>query len=348
MRVTLKDIAYKSGFSTSIVSRVLNKKSAAYRISKETEKRVLKTAKELNYRPNQLAVGLRLKKTHTLGLIAPDLSNPFFAYIIKSAQRVAHQFGYTLVVCDTDENLQLEIDHVNMLWNKGIDGLVIMPVGQKSAHLEALVKEGAPVVVVDRSFDGFPASTVEVDNYSGAYDAVEHLIKHGHRRIAIIQGLPDTRTSKGRLQGYIDALRKNSIPLDESLMVGRDFREENGYIEAKFLLHSSRPPTALFTTSDLITLGALQAIFESGLNIPEDISVVAFDDLESADFFRCPITTVAQPKENIGEMAVKLLIEQITMEGRFEPRHILLKPTLIVRESVRTMKVDPLLTKVVA
>src|SRR5512143_129349 len=124
MPVTLKDIARRSGLSVSLVSRVLNKKSTKYRISKESEKLVLRTAKELNYRPNQLAVGLRLKKSHTIGLIAPDLSNPFFASIIKSAQVVAHELGYSLIVCDTDENVQLEIEHVNLLWGKGVDGLV--------------------------------------------------------------------------------------------------------------------------------------------------------------------------------------------------------------------------------
>jgi LacI family transcriptional regulator len=334
VRITLKDIARKAGLSTTIVSRVLNKKGAKYRISKETEKRVLKTAKDLNYRPNQLAVGLRLKKTQTIGLIAPDLSNPFFAYIIKSAQRGAHQLGYTLIVCDTDEDLQLEIEHVNMLWSKGVDGLIIMPVGQKCHHLEALVKDGPPMVIVDRAFDQLPVSTVEVDNYAGSFEAVEHLIKHGHKRIAIIQGLPDTRTSRARLKGYKDALTKHGIAIEEALMVGRDFRKENGYIETKFLLHSSHRPTALFTTSDLITLGALQAIAESDLEIPRDISIVAFDDLESSEFFRCPITAVAQPKENIGEMAVKLLSDQIKMQGKFEPRHIVLKPTLVMRESV--------------
>ncbi|MEW6511940.1 MAG: LacI family DNA-binding transcriptional regulator [Bacteroidota bacterium] len=334
MAVTLKDIAKKSGLSVSIVSRVLNKKTVKYRISRETEKLVLKTARELNYRPNQLARGLRLKKTHTIGLVAPDLSNPFFAYIIKSAQSTAHSLGYSLVVCDTDEDLQLEIEHVNLLWSKGVDGLMVMPVGQKSQHLDTLLKNGMPLVLVDRPFEELHSSTVVIDNRLGAFEAVQHLIEHGHRRIAIIQGLADTYTSRGRLQGYIDALAKHGLPLDESLIVGKDFRKQNGYIETKFLLRSSNPPTALFTTSDLITLGALEAIFEEGLEIPRDISVVAFDDIESASLFRCPITAVAQPKENIGEMAVKLLTEQIKGQRSFEPKHIVLKPTLIVRDSV--------------
>ncbi len=337
MSVTLHDIAKRSNASVSTVSRVLNKKTAKYRISAKTEKRILKAAKELDYRPNQLARGLRLKKTHTIGLIVPDLSNPFFAYLAKSVQNVAHQSGYSLVVCDTNEELALEVEHSSLLLSKGIDGLIVLPVGQKSSHLESLIHDGTPLVVVDRSFEDFRVNTVVIDNFRGAFEGVEHLIENGHTRIAIIQGLPDTSTARGRLQGYKEALAVHDIPLDENLIVGNDFRQENGYIETKFLLKLEPPPTALFTTSDLITLGALQAIHEEGLNVPEDISIVAFDDLDAAPYFRCPITAIAQPKENMGEIAVKLLLEQVRSQNRIEPRRIVLRPTLIVRDSVRRM-----------
>ncbi len=334
MAVTLNDIALKAGLSISTVSRVLNKKSARSRISKETEKLVQKTAKDLNYRPNQLARGLRLKRTHTLGLVVPDISNPFFAYITKSIQNVSHKMGYSLVVCDTDENLPLEIEHTNLLCSKGVDGLIVLPVGQKYAHLEALLRNGTPLVVVDRSFDLLNASTVIIDNYGGAFEATEFLIKNGHRRIAIIQGLSETFTATGRLKGFLDAHEKHNIPVDPQLVVGRDFRKETGYIETKFLLSLEHRPTAIFTTSDLITLGALEAIMEEGIEIPRDLSIMAFDDIESAAYFRCPITAVAQPKENMGEIAVKLLLDQIRNPDKSEPKRIVLKPKLIIRESV--------------
>lgn len=338
MAVTLKDIAKKSGLSVSIVSRVLNRQSEKYRISSDTTRKVLKTARELNYRPNQLARGLRLKKTHTLGLIAPDLSNPFFAAIIKSAQSVAHQFGYTLVVCDTDEDLQLEIEHVNMLHSKGVDGLIVLPVGQRSSHFDFLVKQSVPLVIVDRVLDHIVSNTVVVDNRSGAREAVEHLIAYGHRRIAIIQGLPGTYTSEGRVQGYLDAFAAHRIPVDDSLIVGKDFRKQSGYVETKLLLGRRNRPTAIFAAGDLITLGALEAIAEEGLEVPRDLSIVAFDDVESAEFFRCPITVVAQPKEMIGEVAVKLLIDQMKSPARHETRQIVLKPDLIIRESVAPVR----------
>lgn len=323
----------------SIVSRVLNKKTAKYRISKETEKLVLRTARELNYRPNQLARGLRLRKSHTIGLVAPDISNPFFASIIKTAEGVAHSLGYTLVVCDSDENSQLEVEHVGLLQAKGVDGLVVLPVGQKRAHLDAVITAGLPLVTADRSFPDLKASSVVIDNYAGARDAVEHLLEHGHTRIAIIQGLRETITNRERLRGYLDALAKFDLPVDESLIVGNDFRRENGYVETMLLLRSSRPPTAIFTTSDLITLGALQAISEQGLEVPRDISIVAFDDVESAEFFRCPITAVSQPRESIGQVAIKLLTDHIRdQRGSQEVRSIVLKPTLIIRESVASIQ----------
>jgi LacI family transcriptional regulator len=338
MAVTLKDIAQKSGLSVSIVSRVLNRKSRTYRISAETERRVLKTARELNYRPNQLARGLRLKKTHTVGLVAPDLSNPFFAAIIKSAQKVAHQLGYTLVVCDTDEDLQLEIEHVNMLHSKGVDGLIVLPVGQRSSHFDFLLKQSVPLVIVDRVFDQLATNTVVIDNRTGAREAVDHLIMHGHRRIAIIQGLPGTYTSQGRVQGYRDAFAAHRLAVDESLIVGKDFRKQNGYVETKLLLGRRDRPTAIFAAGDLITLGALDAISEEGLEIPRELSIVAFDDVESAEFFRCPITVIAQPKEMIGEVAAKLLIDQIRNPARHETRQIVLKPDLVIRESVAPVR----------
>lgn len=339
MPATLHDIAKKSGLSVSTVSRILNKKSAKYRISEATEKLVQKTARELNYRPNQLARGLRLKRTHTIGLVAPDLSNPFFASIMKSAQVVAHGLGYSLIVCDTDENVQMEVEHVNLLYSKGVDGMIVLPVGQKNSHLAFFVEHAVPLVLVDRVFNDLTANTVLIDNYGGAREAVEFLISRGHSRIAIIQGLPSTYTSNERLRGYTDALSHHNIPIDETLILGKDFRKQNGYVETKFLLRRSDRPTAIFTTSDLITLGALEAIFEEGLEVPTDISVIAFDEVESADFFRCPITVIAQPKETIGEIAVKLLIEQIRSPKKLDPRQIVLKPHLIIRESVARVDV---------
>ncbi|HEX9654941.1 MAG TPA: LacI family DNA-binding transcriptional regulator, partial [bacterium] len=326
MSATLNDIAKKSGISISTISRVLNGKAEKFRIAEETAQRVLRTAEELHYRPNQLARGLRLKKTHTLGLLVPDISNPFFAYITRSVQRVAHKLGYSLIVCDTDDNLESEEEHLSLLTSKGVDGLIIMPIGQKCGHIKSAIDKGLPVVLMDRSFDDLKTNWVVVDNYTGAFKAVEHLITFGHTRIAIIQGLPDTSTNDARVNGYKDALAKHNIAIDVSLIVGNDYRKENGYIETKFLLNLLSPPTAIFTTSDLITLGALQALSEEKHIIPKDVSIVSFDDIDFAPYLLAPLTTVRQPKEVMGEIAVKLVVEDIKSGGKREKSKIVLQP----------------------
>lgn len=339
MGVTLNDIARKAGVSVSTVSRILNGKSAQYRIAQETEELVRQTAHKLKYRPNQFAVGLRVSKSHSIGLVLPDVSNPFFAYITRSIQIAAHACGYSLMVCDTNEDLALEVEHIGLLRSKGVDGMIVLPVGQESSHISELVRDDVPIVLVDRAFGDLPIDSVIVDNYHGAFEAVEHLIRFGHSRIAMIQGLPNTYTNTGRRRGYVDALIKHGLSVDESLIVGKDFRKENGYIETKLLLQMNDRPTAIFSTSDLITLGALQAISEEGLKIPDDISLVAFDDMDFAPFLTCALTAVAQPKEHMGEIAVKLLVERMRKHEKREARSIVLTPKLVERDSVRKLVV---------
>ncbi len=333
MSVTLSDVAERAGVSVSTVSRVLSNQAGKYRIATETQDTIRRVARELKYRGNHVARGLRLKKTFTIGVLAPDISNPFFAQIIKRIQSAAHAQGYSIVVCNTDENIDLEIEQVNLLHRKQVDGLIAMPVGQRYDHLDDWVQKDLGLVLVDRCFDDVEAPGICVDNYRGAYEAVEHLARSGHRRIAIIQGLPGTFTNTARVEGYRDALAAHDLPVDEALIVGGDFRQENGYVETKLLVNLADPPTAIFATSDLITLGALTALAEEGLEIPRDMSMIAFDDFDFAPHLRCPLSVVWQPKEMMGELAVKLLVEQLNGERR-DPKRVILRPKLIVRDSV--------------
>jgi len=333
MPVTLSDVAERAGVSVSTVSRVLNDQAGNYRIKRATEEKIKAAARDLKYKANHVARGLRLNKTFTLGVLAPDISNPFFAHIIKRVQSAAHGHGYSIVVCNTDENLELEIEQVNLLHRKRVDGLVAMPVGQRHDHFQDWLQKGLSLVLVDRCFDELDAPSVCVDNFRGAYEAVDHLVKAGHTRIAMIQGLPNTYTNTARVRGYRDALSANGISVDEALIAGGDFRQENGYVETKLLFGLDEPPTAIFATSDLITLGVLTALAEEGLEIPKDVSLIAFDDFDFAPHLKCPLSVVWQPKEMMGELAVKLLIEQIEGEPR-ESRTMVLRPKLVLRESV--------------
>ena len=339
MAITIHDIASRAGVSLSTVSRVLNGKAKKYRISPKTEKNILQFAEELNYRPNKMAQGLRLKKSHTIGLVVPDISNPFFAYVTRVIQTKAYEMGYSLIVCNTNEDLEMEIEQIEVLKSKFIDGFIIMPVGTDYQHLDSLIRKKHPLVLLDRCFDALQTSSVVVDNYEGAYLATSFLIECGHKKIGIVQGLTGTYTNTERMRGYLDALQKNNIEANSSYIVGKDYRRESGYAETKRLLNLEDRPTAIFTTSDLITLGALQAISEDNYNVPDDISIVSFDDTDFAPFLFSPLTAVRQPKKLMGEIAVKLLIDAMNDKIISEKKRIILNSQLIKRESVK--RFDP-------
>jgi LacI family transcriptional regulator len=337
MAVTIDKIAKLTGFSVSTVSRVLTKQSKKYRISQETEKLIQKKAKDLGYRPNDLARGLRLKKTHIVGLMVPDISNPFFSYLTHVIQKKAWMNGYSLIVANTNEDINTEIEQIELFRRKGIDGYIIMPVGTKYEHLAELIEHNKPLVLLDRNIDELNANCVVVDNYRGAYEAVQYLINAGHKRIAIIQGLQNTYTNNERILGYKDALSDNGIFVDEELIVGNDFRRENGYISTKLLLKLNEPPTALFTFSDMITLGTLQACLEEKIDLPGSLSIVAFDDFDFAPYLMTPLTVVRQPREMMGEVAVNLLIDEIKNKNQAKKKKIILEPKLITRKSVKNL-----------
>jgi len=331
---TLKSIAQKLGVSVSTVSRVINGKSSHYRISKETEELVLQAAKELSYSPNQLARGLRLKRTHTIGYIIPDISNPFFSSIAKSVEKSARKLGYSILLCDSEENTEIESSSLQLMLNRKVDGLIISPVGLKVNHLVEISQKNFPIVLLDRYFPNLNIPFVTSDNYQGALEAVNLLIQNGHKKIACIQGLINTSPNNDRVKGYRDAHLKHNLEVDESLIVGDSFGEENGYLETKLLLKRSSIPTAIFSISNLISLGAIRAISEEGLKIPDDISMVSFDDQPYSRFLSTPMTTVAQQSTQIGQIATKLLVDQIESNRIFEPKGIFLPTKLIIRNSI--------------
>lgn len=332
---TLKSIAQKLGVSVTTVSRVLNGKSSHYRISADTEKIILKAARELSYSPNQLARGLRLKRTNTIGYIIPDISNPFFSSIAKSVEKSARKYGYSIIMCDSEENTDIEKESLQLMINRKVDGLIISPVGLEVSHLIFLKQKNIPIVLLDRYFPDLELPFVTSDNYQGAFEAVNLLIQSGHQKIACIQGLRNTSPNNDRVRGYKDAHLKNGIPVDESMIVGDSFGEDNGYIETKLLLKKQNIPTAIFSISNLISLGAIRAIAEEGLKIPDDISMISFDDQPYSRFLSTPMTTVAQQSTQIGQIATKLLLDQIESKRNSDPQGIFLPTKLIVRDSIK-------------
>lgn len=333
MSSTLKDIANKTGVSVSTVSRVLHDNSKKYKISDETQERVKKAAKELGYRINTLARGLRLQKTYEIGLIVPDIANPFFSAMIKSLAGELRKGGYNFIVYDTDEDISIEKSAVKSLLEKRVDGMIIASVGQEFSHIQKLRDANVPIVMIDRCFDSLDIDSVSVDNVKGSLFAVNHLIKEGHTRIAFIQGLPGTYANETRLQGYKQALNDAGIAIDEHLIVGDDFRSLNGYLETKHLLKNPVPPTAIFTAGDLIALGALEACREHGIRIPTDLSLVTFDDPVFTSYLSPALTAIEQPIQKMTEMAVAMLYRRMRSPDD-ERRKILLEPKLNVRSSV--------------
>ena len=334
-RTTLKSLSQKLGFSVTTISRVLNGKAEKYRISKKTADKIKQAAEDLNFTPNSLARGLRLKNTHTLGLVIPDISNPFFASIARSVEREARKCGYSVILCDTEENTNLEVDSVQLLRGRNVEGLIVAPVGQISEHLESVYKSGLPIVTIDRYFPEKDLPFVTSDNYKGAYEAVLYLIENGHRKIACIRGLEKTSPNNDRLRGYKKALSDNDIPMIESLIVGNSFGEQNGYTEAKLLLKGLVKPTAIFAFSNLISLGTLRAIEEENLSVPENISIVTFDDHPYFDYLSTPMSTMAQQHNEIGQIATKIILNQIKSKSTYGTDGVLIPTKLIRRASVR-------------
>ena len=333
MASTLQDIAEKTGVSVSTVSRVLHDTSNKYKIGKETRSKVEHTAKSLGYRVNALARGLRVQKTDEVGIIVPDISNPFFSAVIKSLASELRKKGYSIIVYDSDEDIVIERSSIKSLLEKQVDGMLIASVGQDFSHIQKICDADIPLVMLDRYFEELNVDSISVDNMKGSLLAVNHLIKEGHRRIAFIQGLPGTYANETRLLGYKSALRHAGISIDEELIVGDDFRAFNGYLKTKLLLNLSNPPTAIFTAGDLIALGTLEACRENKVNIPGDLSLVTFDDPVFASYLSPALSAIEQPITKMAEMAVSILCDRIKNPYEIR-RKILLEPKLNIRSSV--------------
>jgi LacI family transcriptional regulator len=267
-------------------------------------------------------------------MIIPDISNPFFSSIARCVEIESRKAGYSVITCDSQEDTDVEIESVKILAMRKVDGMIICPVGKNSKHISELSNLKIPVVTVDRYFPELNLAYVVSDNYNGSVQAVNHFVENGHRAIADIQGLPDSSVNKERLRGYKDGLESHNIAVNKSFIVGDNFGEQNGYIGAKLLLNGSERPTAIFAGSNLISLGAMRAITEEHLRIPEDISMIAFDDQPYSDFLSTPMTTIGQKKEELGKISIKLLLNEIKSSDESVKKGIVVPTELVIRKSV--------------
>lgn len=335
---TIKELAEALGISVTTVSRVLNGKAKPYRISKDTQKKVVQAAKEANYVPNKLARSLKLDKTETIGLIIPDIANPFFAEIAKSIESEARKKGYSIILCDSMDNIQTEEKLLRLLQAQKVDGVIVAPVGTKEQHLLQAHRSGLPVIVIDRFFKDSELPYITSDNYKGAYDAICHLIEMGHKEIACIQGIHNSLPNIERVNGYKKALDDHKIKRNEHFILGDSFSEENGYESGKRLLARKRPPTAIFALSNLISLGVLEAASEAGKKIPTDFSLISFDEQPYSSYLATPMTTIDQQKKEMGGKAVDYIVNRLSKKRFRTPYTLRLSTKLIKRSSI--MKIN--------
>lgn len=340
---TIKDIARELNISPSTVSRALKNHPD---ISQATKKNVKAVAEALHYRPNSIALSLRNSQTFTIGVIIPEIVHFYFSTVISGIEEVASERGYHILLCQSSENYEKEVKDAQLLYRSRVDGLLVSLSRETKVfdHLDDLQARGIPLVFFDRIYDGFPASQVQTDDYSGAYAATKHLIENGYKRIAHLAGPDNLILTHTRIRGYKDAIDHAGLTFREEMVYREpqhiDF--ENGYHSAKHLMALPDPPDAFFAHQDLAAMGAMRAVKESGYRIPDDIGIVGFSNWLMSKYSDPPLTTINQKGYEMGKESTELLISQIqhVESGNpkpFVPKKRYLKTELIIRESsVRT------------
>ncbi|MBC7721038.1 MAG: LacI family DNA-binding transcriptional regulator [Pedobacter sp.] len=330
-QATIKDIARALQVSTSTVSRALRNSND---VNQDTRKAVLALAEELNYQPNQLALSLLHKQTHTIGVIVPNLDF-VVSTMVKGIDEVALEAGYTVMVCQSNESYGREILNTRRLMDSLVDGFIISVSSETKMvdHFKKIQNQKKPIVVFDRVTPDLQAPKVRLDNEEGGLLATQHLIDQGYKRIAILAGPENLDISNRRMDGYLKALKDNKMKVDKDLIIHCDFNQDYAYLATKELLAMKRRPDAIFTISDRMAIGAMLAIKEKRLNMPYDIGLVGFNNEPVTSLVTPMISSVEQPAFEIGKQTAKLFIELMHGDVDLSDREIVLKPKLFIRES---------------
>lgn len=328
---SLKKVAEKAGVSIATVSRVINNSP---NVNPETRIRIEKIVKDLKYTPNRVAKRLRNRNAsgNLLGVLIPDIQNPFYIEVLRGIEDVAYKKKYALIVCNFSQDETKEKLYLDILQSESVDGLIAAPTHEHDQKVINVVKTGLPIVCVDRGLVDADVDVVLVDNRKGAFTAVDYLAKKGYKRIAYISGIPKLPSSRERELGYRDALDANSLPAYDELIRYGDSRHDSGVKLCDELLNLSKPPDAIFTGNNLITLGALETIHKKGLKIPDDVAIIGFDDMYWSISLNPPLTAVRQPAYEIGKCAAEQLISRITNPDR-PTSNMILKTELMIRNS---------------
>ena len=333
MRVTIQDVARHANVSPMTVSRVANESP---HVSPETRRRVEAAIQELGYVPNRLAQSLIRRRTKAIGLIVPDVANPFFTLLVRGAEDVAWRSGYHVILSNTQADLERERGYVEDMLAFRVDGILIAPVGDRSrSNLQLLTRNAVPLVLVDRSVAGFRADVVQGDSVAGAERLVQHLVSLGHRRIGMVTEGLEVSTSRDRVAGYRRALEAAGVDAEPELVaVGASATDpRTGHDGALTLLDLPEPPTAILAVNNVLAIGVVEAARERRLEVPQDLAVVCFDDIEHVSRLYPFLTVMAQPAQTFGTLAMQLLLDRISGGGEAHPQTVVLPAEFTVRAS---------------
>ena len=334
MKVTISDIARVANVSKATVSRVINNKPEG--VGKETRENILRIIKEYSFQPSMVARGLVTNKTKSLGLIITDIANSFYPLLVRGVEDYANKCGYSLFLCNSDNNPEKEKDYINAFVEKSVDGVILSSsMNETSFHYNILKNKKIPLVVVDRCVEGneFDAG-VFLDNVKGAYIAVNYLIDNGHENIAFISGTKSLVVSKNRLSGYRMAFEERNLKVREDIIVEGDYQFESGYKRALELIDQGKEFTAIFAGNDLMAIGAIKALKSRNIKIPDQVEIIGFDNIDFSRLIAPQLSTVGQPIYKMGANGAKQLIKLI--EGKkIRNKNTILKPELIIRETTK-------------
>jgi LacI family transcriptional regulator len=331
MNATVRDVARKAGVSAMTVSRVINGVAG---VRPETRRAVERAITELDFVPNGVARGLMSAKSGTLGLIVPDISNPFFSILVRGAETVARRAGYRVLLCNSEGDLNLERQYVQDMISHRAEGLMIAPVGDRSkATLTLLARRKLPFVLIDRSVAGLQCDLVQSDSVAGAKLLVSHLASIGHQRIAVIIEPDNVSTARERLEGYMAAMKAAGVKVDPRLVIRTTADRAGGYGAMQQILTLDPRPTAVFAVNNMTALGAMQALRERNIVVPRDIALVCFDEVEHLAVLSPFLTVVNQPTEMFGTLGAQLLLDRVAGDAGGTPRVVVLPAELLVRES---------------
>jgi LacI family transcriptional regulator len=333
-KTTVKDVSLAAGLSTATVSRVL---AGFNDVSEDARQRVLEAAKALNYQPNRNARNLRMNTTSKIGVIISDIQNPFFGSIVRGIEKITIKEDCTIILGNSDEDPEREKKLIAMLLEEGVAGIILVPTNAEAESYLPLFDSDTPCVVLDRQLPLPNLDMVLVNGAAGAEMAVDHLVSLGHQKIGYVGGMKHLSVMQERELGYLTAQRKHKIPFVEKYLKHGNNRQDGGYTAVCELLSLHQPPTAILIANNLMTLGGLQAIHETGLEIPEQISLVGFDDMDWAASLRPPLTVVAQPAYQMGEISASILLDRI--HNPDQPHQVIILDTqLIIRDSCRDLQ----------